>query len=166
MNIDLIKQMIREEIIKHEHDRLIFEYYAYERSDFQDKIEQRVPIIFLHYCLIQYYRLMGCDNLYENHWKSELFAQLAYLTRLKIKKNNSIDYRKKTIKQIWNNAEFSSDLKSLAYSFIMKFNEENVDVESLQFEDVLNKWQNDCNNIINIIASNNVMTAKEYIDKL
>ncbi len=167
MNINVIRQIIKEEIRKHEHEKLITEFFAYERSDFKDKIEQHIPIIFVHWCLIKYYQLINdFDNIYIKHWKKEISAQLLFLTRLKIKKNNSYNNRLKAIQQIWDDAEFTTDAYNLALCFEHKFNEEHIDVKSTTFQNVLKEWQKECEFIIQIIATNNLQQVNEYINKI
>ena len=164
MDIETIKKLIREEIQKYHNDNMLFEFYAFERSDFQDKIEARIPIVFLHWCLIKYNQLINthCPNI--NHWKDEIHAQLVYLTRLKIKKNNSYEYRLKAIQQIWDDAEFTTDTYNLALSFERKFKEEHIDINSNPFQEVLKLWQEKCNHIIKLIATNDLRQIQEYLN--
>lgn len=166
MELDQLKQIIREEIKKYNTDTLLMEYYAFERSDFQDKIEARIPIIFVHWCMVKYNQLNNTNCPYINHWKDEIHAQLLYLTRLKIKKNNTYDYRLKAIQQIWNDAEFTDDVYNLALCFERKFKQEHIDVNSTTFQEVLKQWQNECDLIMQLIATNDLKQINEYLTNI
>ena len=83
-----IKKLIREEIERYNRNNLLREFFAYERSDFKDRVESRIPIILIHWLFIRYFKIKNENVRTIQHWKDELIAQFYYLVRLKIKKNN------------------------------------------------------------------------------
>ena len=163
---DKIKQYIREEIQRNNRENLLREFFAYERSDFKDRIESRIPIILIHWLFIRYFRLKNENVKTIQHWKDELIAQFYYLVRLKIKKNNSYENRLKAIKQAWEEGEFNSIVNDIVFSFKRKFNEENIDINSTELINAINQWIDETKIIIEIFANANLKNANEYINNL
>lgn len=161
-----IKKLIREEIERYNRNNLLREFFAYERSDFKDRVESRIPIILIHWLFIRYFKIKNENVRTIQHWKDELIAQFYYLVRLKIKKNNSYENRLKAIKQAWEEGEFNSSAYDIAFAFKRKFNEENIDINSNEFNNAIEQWIDESKSIIEIFANANLKNANEYINNL
>ena len=161
-----IKKLIREEIERYNRNNLLREFFAYERSDFKDRVESRIPIILIHWLFIRYFKIKNENVRTIQHWKDELIAQFYYLVRLKIKKNNSYENRLKAIKQAWEEGEFNSSAYDIAFAFKRNFNEENIDINSNEFNNAIEQWIDESKSIIEIFANANLKNANEYINNL
>lgn len=161
-----IRYLIREEIERYNRNNLLREFFAYEMSDFKDRVESRIPIILIHWLFIRYFKIKNENVRTIQHWKDELIAQFYYLVRLKIKKNNSYENRLKAIKQAWEEGEFNSSAYDIAFAFKRKFNEENIDINSNEFNNAIEQWVDESKSIIEIFANANLKNANEYINNL
>ena len=161
-----IRYLIREEIERYNRDNLLREFFPYERSDFKDRVESRIPIILIHWLFIRYFKIKNENVRTFQHWKDELTAQFYYLVRLKIKKNNSYENILKAIKQAWEEGEFNSSAYDIAFAFKRKFNEENIDINSNEFNSAIEQWVEESKYIIEIFANANLKNANEYINNL
>lgn len=163
-----LREIIREEINKYFSNKMLFEFYAYERSDFRDIVRQHLPQIIIHWCLIRYFRLVDIDNQCINHWKGEINNWLSYLSRLDIKKHiKDYNFKLKTIKQVWEDEELYNNMSSFIRCFKNKFKEENIDINTNDFKSVIEMCQTESNIIIDLISkANNFDAIEEYVHSL
>ena len=163
-----LREIIREEINKYSSNKMLFEFYAYERSDFKDIVRQHLPTLLIHWCIVRYHRLIDSDNQCINHWKSEIENWLSYLSRLDIKKHiKDYNFKLKTIRQVWNDEELYDNMTSFIRCFKNKLKAENIDFNSSEFQTTIQMCQNESDIIINLISkTDNYEEIERYVNSL
>lgn len=147
----------------------LFEFFlnemAYDRKDFRQIISNLDEQIIQNWCLTKYATLVGNPN--RNHWASELEAYLKKIARIKVKKDNQ---RCEIKKQVLINAficqnEFN-DPETVRFAVILKFEKEQIDVNSPYVNKSIKMFTNEIKYLIEIMASNSEQIIERYCKNL
>lgn len=162
-----INRVVKETIDKVVNKTLLTEY-ALQRKDFCQHIDNLVPQIIIHWCLIRYSRNIGDDNnLNLDHWKVELKSWFYKIMKLSIKTNDDYKIRYKAIQQIWDKNDYDKNILAITFTIAQKFQEEGVKVTNNEY---LTKTMQECldehKNFIHILANKNLEEINNYVDEL
>ena len=66
-----LREIIREEINKYFSNKMLFEFYAYERSDFKDIVRQHLPQIIIQVCRLLFHLKMSYQPHHRLVWREQ-----------------------------------------------------------------------------------------------
>lgn len=138
---------------------------AHTISEYRRAVVLKSPNILINYCLVIY---AGLDKNYKhlrNHWKSELKGFMTDLAGDKLSRKNTVENRTKYIKEQWLQADYDQPDR-VRFRVSGKFEDENIDTESVKFIRCSEIFSERMDEIINIIASGDRYTVKEYVKNL
>lgn len=166
MDIEVVKEMIREEMKRKRSAFILQEFYALERSDFRDKVGRKMPAIILHWAMIRYNRILGNDAREINHWKNEIAALIESLMRTEIKKNNSTKARLRAVQQEWDAQDLWNGKKWASVFRRKLIQDEKIDINCTEFQIALEQWSEEGKVVIDIIANMDTLGLDNFIDNL
>lgn len=138
---------------------------ALSRKSIKARIINLFPQIIIHWCLIKYSITNNVNNELVNHWKTELTTHINNVARLQIKENNSYNSRKILVNQIIDEEDLT-DANVIDFIISPKFSEENINISSVEYGNVIIDFINNINEIVNLIALKNRDNIIEYIHNL
>lgn len=156
-----LHRIVRENVQKELN--ILLEYYALNKSDFQEKVYNQIIQIVENWCLIKYCTLTNTDvNNCKNHWKVELRTAFKNAAFGKLKGNDSVQSRYKAIKSTFDKADIS-DYEQVEFVIRDKFIAENISINSEEYIEVINLFIKNIDNIIECIAAKDYY---EYVENL
>ena len=160
-----LEQKINEIVTKKINEYLLNEY-ALERSDFMDRIYNLSRQIVIHWCLIRYSRLTNSNQEYIEHWKKELRTWLCHISNIRIKKNNSFEYRRKTIYKCWGDLDYITLPNTIKKVIYCKFTDEHINVNSNEVEQIIMDFMEETHKLIDLMADDDIELIYNYIKEL
>lgn len=156
-----LHRIVRENVQKELN--ILLEYYALNKSDFQEKVYNQTIQIVENWCLIKYCTLTNTDvNNCKNHWKVKLRTAFKKAAFGKLKGNDSVQSRYKAIKSTFDKADIS-DYEQVDFAIRDKFIAENISINSDEYIEVINLFIKNIDNIIECIAAKDYY---EYVENL
>ena len=159
---DELKKLIKEEVNKQL--TLIVEY-ALPRSKFIDNAFNLSQQIIENWCLVHYCTITKRLETKE-HWKNELYAHMDNVSKNTIKKNNSLENRKKAFIEAFDYNDLFTTPDRVVRLTLRKFIKENIDVKSEEYNKCVNDCFNSINTIIDILSRGDVYEIGEYINSI
>lgn len=144
--------------------KVLLEYYAVSRSDFQRDVKNQIGQIAENWCLIHYCSLNNnsqTDCL--EHWKDELKAACKNAAITKIKGNDSVESRYKAIHKVFDDLELNSDVSIIDELIVDKFVKEQINTKNTCYQQTLNDFMKSCDDICIALATRKY---REYVDNL
>lgn len=157
-----LKRIIKEEVGREL--SLIMEY-ALPRSKFIDNAFNLSQQIIENWCLVHYCTIIGRTNTKE-HWKSELYAHMDNVSKNTIKKNNSLENRKKAFVEAFDYNDLFTTPDRIIRLTLRKFIKEHIDTKSEEYIKCVNDCFNSVNDIIDVLADGDVYKIGEYIESI
>ena len=163
MDIDTEKRI--RQIVNEEFRKLLLQEYAYERSDFIDKVYGISKQIVIHWCLIRFAQLTNHNVEYIPHWKKELRAWMYSICEMEIKKNNSFKTRYKAIYETWDKMDYISKPQVIWKVIFGKFTDENVNMKSKEVQQITFEFVENSKMLIEMMANDDMEKINNYINE-
>lgn len=165
MEEDKIKQIIKEQVESYLLDNILLEY-AFPRKDFIKQVDNLLPQIIIHWCLIRYNRLIENTNTIQ-HWKKELLTWFSRIMKLTLKGNDSAETRKKAIKEVISLYDYDNNVTTIKYTILPKFNDEGINIDNNEVvKEVINQFFEELENIISVLSNKNLKELYQYLENL
>ena len=158
MDENTIKRIVNEEIRK-----FLLREYAYERSDFMDKVYSISKQIVIHWCLIRYAQLTNSNVECVPHWKKELRAWMFSVCEMEIKKNNSFKTRYKAIYETWDKMDYISKPQVIWKVIFGKFTDEDINMKTKEVEQITTEFVGNSKFFIELMANADMEKINDYI---
>lgn len=155
-----LKGIIKEEVGKQL--SLIMEY-ALPRSKFIDNAFNLSQQIIENWCLVHYCTITNRTDT-KKHWKNELFAHMDNVSKNTIKKNNSLENRKKAFIEAFDYNDLFTSPERIVRLTLRKFMKEEIDTKSEEYAKCVNDCFNSINDIIDALSDGDVHKIGEYIE--
>ena len=124
--------------------------YAFPRKDFIKQVNNLLPQIITHWCLIRYNRIIDNTNTIQ-HWKSELLTWFSRIMKLTLKGNDSTETRKKAIQEVILLNDYHNNATTIKYTILPKFNDEGIKIDNNEIiNEVINQFFDELETIISI----------------
>ena len=153
-----IRQIVNEELRK-----LLLQEYAYERSDFMDRVYGISRQIAIHWCLIRFSQLTNYNVEYIPHWKKELRAWMFSICEMEIKKNNSFKTRYKAIYETWDKMDYISKPQVIWKVIYGKFIDEGINMKTKEVEQITTEFVENSKILIEMMANADMEKINDYI---
>lgn len=157
-----LKGIIKEEVGKQL--SLVMEY-ALPRSKFIDNAFNLSQQIIENWCLVHYCTVTNRTDT-KKHWKDELFAHMDNVSKNTIKKNNSLENRKKAFTEAFDYNDLFTSSDRIVRLTLRKFMNEGIDTKSEEYLKCVNDCFNSINDIIDVLSDGDVYKIGEYIDSI
>ena len=157
---DELKRVVKEEVRKEL--SLIMEY-ALPRAKFIDNAFNLSQQIIENWCLVHYCTITNRTDT-KKHWKNELFAHMDNVSKNTIKKNNSLENRKKAFIEAFDYNDLFTSPERIVRLTLRKFIKEEIDTKSEEYTKCVNDCFNSINDIIDALSDGDVYKIGEYIE--
>lgn len=164
--LDKIRRIVREQIrsmIEAEKSGLLVEM-ALRRKVYKNRIDNLMPQVIENWCLVHYCTLSG-NNLYKEHWKSELRGYIVSIFRLAIKDNNSEKSRNHVFSEIWIENEFDEP-SIIDYVINTKFKREKIDTTTETYADIIADFVFSQKKLIEVMLSKDYNVLDSYLETI
>lgn len=143
----IVRETVQKEL------NILLEYYALNKSEFQEKVYNQIIQIIENWRLIKYCTLINTDvNNCKNHWKVGLRTAFKNAAFGKLKGNDSVQNRYKAIKATFDKADIN-DYEQVEFAIRDKFIAEHISIDSDEYMQVINLFIKNIDNIIECIAT-------------
>lgn len=157
-----LKQLIRE-VVREEMGGYILTEMAMSLSDYKKLIDNLITQIAQNWCLVRYATITGEKEILKRHWQSELKAHLTNISRRTLKKGNNVQTKEKALYAVWNENDFDTNEHCIDMAIADKFRDEEIDIYSKTYADVVSDFKNATKEIINVILSDSHSTINKYV---
>ena len=161
-----IREIIRESVRKVLNEKkkgLIIEM-PYPRGTYKDKIDSELPQIFINWCLVRYRTITNTEP-YKKHWKGKTRGHIYTAARYSLKGNDSIETRRKIFNELLSENDYNLP-QTMNLVICNKFIEEQIDLESEEYEQVIIDCINNIQNIFELILNRNVKDINAYVETI
>lgn len=161
-----MREIIRESVKKvlEEKKKGLITEMPYPRGVYKDKINSILPQIFTNWCLVKYRTITNTEP-YKKHWKAELRGFMCTAARYTLKGNDSVETRQKVFNEILIENDYNLP-QTMNLVICNKFIEEQISIESEQYEQVIIDCINSIGNILSRILNRDVPSIIEYIETI
>ena len=160
-----IKKIIKEQVETYLIDNILLEY-AFPRKDFIKQVDNLLPQIIIHWCLIRYNRILDKTDTIQ-HWKKELLTWFSRIMKLTLKGNDSVETRKKAIQEVISLYDYNNNVTTIKYTILPKFNDEGIQLDNNDaINEVINQFFDEIEHIIDVLANKNLKELYQYLENL
>ena len=161
-----LKKLIRESVsnvLESVKKGLLLEM-PYPRGVYKNKVDDKMPQVLINWCLVHYCTLCGRENL-KKHWKDELRGHMAEIARLSLKKNDSLEKRRKVFDEVWYENDYNVP-NTMNLTVCNKFLNENIDINSEEYETTILDCIMSYDNLVEAMMSRNISVIYNYIETI
>lgn len=137
---------------------------SYPRGTYKDKVDSVLPQIFINWCLVRYRTITNTEP-YKKHWKGKTRGHMYTAARYTLKGNDSIETRRKVFNELLLDNDYNLP-QTMNLVICNKFIEEQIDIESKEYEQVIIDCINNIQNIFELILNRNVQNINSYVNSI
>lgn len=166
MEEKIIRKAIRESVKKvlEEKKKGLLLEMPYPRSTYKSKVDSELPQIFINWCLVRYRTITNTEP-YKKHWKGKTRGHMFNAARYTLKGNDSIETRRKVFNELLNENDYSQP-QTMNLVICNKFIEEQIDIETDEYEQVIIDCINSIQKIFELILKRNIQEITSYIETI
>ena len=159
----LIKESVKQ-VLESKEKQILLEM-VFSRKIYKEKVDDEIPQILTNWCLVRYCSYIEGGERLKPHWQVELRGHMFTAARYSLKKNDSYSTRQKVFNEIFGENDYYS-IQHLNLTVCNKFIEENFDISSKNYEDVLIECVEHLGEIIDVILSKDASHIASYVSNL
>lgn len=137
---------------------------ATEKDKCEKQMESRFANLLIWWCLCDYFHKYEDPNNLLHHETTKLIGAFRDCSKIKFKKMNSEEMRKKTLQNIISNEKYLENQTNIISDFITKFDSEKIERNNNKYMDIANDFIKDIPTIISLIEKADSSKCINYVD--